>query len=74
MVDKPGNIELVKRIRELEQQGLRLANERDQFAIEQKNLRAKLFNAIEMAHLGPWEYDIPSDLFIFNGQFLQQIR
>ncbi|HTY35591.1 MAG TPA: PAS domain S-box protein [Bacteroidota bacterium] len=30
---------------------------------------AKLSNALEMARLGHWEYDVASDLFTFNDQF-----
>jgi PAS domain S-box-containing protein len=30
---------------------------------------AKLSNALEIAHLGHWEYDVASDLFTFNDQF-----
>jgi two-component system cell cycle sensor histidine kinase/response regulator CckA len=36
---------------------------------EQENLKLKLANAIEMANLGPWEYDVASDLFTFNDHF-----
>lgn len=31
--------------------------------------KAKLSNALEIAHLGHWEYDIDSDAFTFNDQF-----
>ena len=30
---------------------------------------ANLSNALEMAHLGHWEYDVTKDLFTFNDQF-----
>ena len=36
---------------------------------EQENLKLKLANAIEMANLGPWEYDVASALFTFNDHF-----
>ncbi len=36
---------------------------------EQEKLRAQLSNALEIAHLGPWEYDALEDLFIFNDHF-----
>jgi PAS domain S-box-containing protein len=74
MTDKPNPSELKKRIRVLEQQALQHAREREQFAIEQENLYAKLSNAIEMAHLGPWEYDVDSDVFTFNDHFYKLFR
>ena len=36
---------------------------------EREKLQAQLSNALEMAHLGPWEYDVTNDLFIFNDYF-----
>ena len=30
---------------------------------------AQLSNAVAMAHLGHWEYDVAKDLFTFNDQF-----
>ena len=36
--------------------------------------RALLSNALEMAHLGHWEYDVPNDLFTFNDQFYKIFR
>jgi PAS domain-containing protein len=35
----------------------------------QKQLQAQLSNAVEIAHLGPWEYDPATDLFTFNDYF-----
>lgn len=43
--------------------------ERKRVEEEQKELQTILSNAIEMAHLGPWEYDITNDLFTFNDYF-----
>jgi len=40
----------------------------------QARLQAQLANALEMAHLGPWEYDVVSDLFTFNDQFYKIFR
>jgi PAS domain S-box-containing protein len=37
-------------------------------------LRERLANAIEMAHLGPWEYDVDQDRFIFNDHFYKMFR
>ncbi|MBU4011367.1 MAG: PAS domain S-box protein, partial [Proteobacteria bacterium] len=45
------------------------AIERKRAEKEQENLQAKLSSAIEMAHLGPWEYDFANDLFTFNDHF-----
>ncbi|HEY9053728.1 MAG TPA: HD domain-containing phosphohydrolase [Rectinemataceae bacterium] len=36
--------------------------------------RAQLFNAMEMARLGHWYYDIGADLFTFNDQFYKLFR
>ena len=36
--------------------------------------KAHLDNALEMAHLGHWEYDVAEDLFIFNDQFYKIFR
>jgi PAS domain S-box-containing protein len=33
--------------------------------------QAQLSNAVQMAHLGPWEYDAINDLFIFNDIFYE---
>ncbi len=43
----------------------------------EENLRkneAQLANAAEMAHLGPWEYDVINDLFTFNDHFYKIFR
>ena len=34
-----------------------------------KKSEAQLINALEIAHLGHWEYDVANDLFTFNDQF-----
>ena len=44
-------------------------SERKRSEREQANLKRKLANAIDMAHLGPWEYDVSSGLFTFNDHF-----
>ena len=36
---------------------------------EQKKLQMQLANAVEMAHLGHWECDVPNNLFTFNDYF-----
>ena len=41
---------------------------------EQKKLKGQLSNAMEIAHLGRWEYDVASDLFTFNDQFYKIFR
>ncbi|MGA9362789.1 MAG: PAS domain S-box protein [Bacteroidota bacterium] len=35
---------------------------------------AQLSNAVKMAHLGHWEYDVASDLFTFNDHFYAMFR
>jgi two-component system, cell cycle sensor histidine kinase and response regulator CckA len=35
---------------------------------------AQLSNAVMMAHLGPWEYDVTKDLFTFNDHFYKLFR
>lgn len=42
---------------------------RKQAEIKQKELQSQLSNALEIAHLGPWEYDVVNDLFTFNDYF-----
>lgn len=44
-------------------------SERKQDEADRDNLQSQLANAIEMAHLGPWEYDVATDLFTFNDYF-----
>lgn len=41
---------------------------------EQENLQKQLVNAVEMAHLGHWEYDVAKDLFLFNDHFYKIFR
>jgi PAS domain S-box-containing protein len=36
--------------------------------------KAQLSNALEIAHLGHWEYDVANDLFTFNDQFYKIFR
>jgi two-component system, cell cycle sensor histidine kinase and response regulator CckA len=36
--------------------------------------QAQLSNALTMAHLGHWEYDVAKDLFIFNDHFYKIFR
>jgi len=35
---------------------------------------AQLSNAVKMAHLGPWEYDVDKDLFTFDDHFYNMFR
>jgi PAS domain S-box-containing protein len=35
---------------------------------------AQLYNALSLAHLGPWEYDAVKDLFTFNDTFYKLFR
>ncbi len=48
--------------------------EQKQAEIERENLQAQLSNAVEMVHLGPWEYDVANDLFTFNDHFYKIFR
>ena len=48
--------------------------ERKQAEEERDKLQAQLSNAIEMAHLGHWEYDVVNDLFTFNDHFYKIFR
>ena len=48
--------------------------ERKQAEEEQRKLKMQLSNAMEIAHLGHWEYDVASDLFTFNDQFYKIFR
>ncbi len=40
----------------------------------QRNLQAQLAAAMELAHLGHWEYDVKSDTFTFNDHFYRIFR
>jgi PAS domain S-box-containing protein len=42
---------------------------RKMFEEERENLQAQLSNALEMARLGHWEFDVVNDLFTFNDHF-----
>ncbi|MBU2621530.1 MAG: PAS domain S-box protein, partial [Proteobacteria bacterium] len=48
--------------------------ERKRAEDELKASKALLSNALEMAHLGNWEYDVTNDLFTFNDQFYKIFR
>jgi len=48
--------------------------ERKQAEEEIQKNQAQLSNALEMAHLGHWEYDVANDLFTFNDQFYNIFR
>ncbi len=45
--------------------------ERKQAEEELSKSQAHLSSAVQMAHLGPWEYDAINDLFIFNDAFYE---
>jgi PAS domain S-box-containing protein len=46
-------------------------SERKKAEEELSKTQAKLSGAVQMAHLGPWEYDAVNDLFIFNDAFYE---
>jgi len=48
--------------------------DRKQAEEDRDKLQAQLSNAVEMAHLGPWEYDVANDLFTFNDYFYKIFR
>ena len=48
--------------------------ERKQADEDRKKLQMQLTNAVELAHLGPWEYDVINDIFTFNDQFFNIFR
>jgi PAS domain S-box-containing protein len=48
--------------------------ERRKAEAELNRTRAQLASAVQMAHLGPWEYDVVNDLFIFNDAFYELFR
>jgi PAS domain S-box-containing protein len=43
-------------------------------AVKIKESEAQLSNAVKIAHLGPWEYDVINDLFTFNDSFYTIFR
>jgi PAS domain S-box-containing protein len=48
--------------------------ERKRAEEERYKLQSQLSNALEMAHLGHWEYDVANDLFTFNDHFYKIFR
>jgi diguanylate cyclase (GGDEF)-like protein/PAS domain S-box-containing protein len=49
-------------------------SERKQAEMALRASEAQLSNALRIAHLGHWEYDVASDLFTFNDQFYAIFR
>jgi PAS domain S-box-containing protein len=41
---------------------------------ELKKNQSQLINALKIAHLGSWEYDVENDIFIFNDLFYEIFR
>ena len=58
-----------RELQEAESRGKRIQAEKKLYRSE-----AQLSNALEMAHLGPWEYDVINDLFTFNDPFYKVFR
>jgi PAS domain S-box-containing protein len=48
--------------------------DRKRVEAEQQKLHYQLANALELAHLGHWEYDVKEDRFTFNDQFYKIFR
>ena len=55
-------------------EGITDVTERKRAEEAQGKMQAQLSNAVEMAHLGPWEYDVANDLFTFNDHFYKIFR
>ena len=58
--------------RQVEQRTIQLKEELEERNMAEKALeeiKLQLSNAVEMAHLGHWEYDVVDDLFLFNDHF-----
>lgn len=73
MLDTPSYGDLKKQVEALtaelgrERERLQISLKRDEK--EREKLQTRLAEALEMAHLGPWEYDVINDVFTFNDQF-----
>ncbi len=52
----------------------RSISERERLLHSLRESEAQLSNAMIMAHLGPWEYDVTKDLFTFNDNFYKIFR
>ncbi len=77
MANKSTFEELEQKIFQLEKENLELKKGNERYRLleeELKNLQAQLHNAMEIAHLGYWEYDVANDLFIFNDPFYKIFR
>ncbi len=48
--------------------------ERKESEAERNRLQAQLSNAMEIARLGHWEYDVINDIFTFNDHFYKMFR
>jgi signal transduction histidine kinase/CheY-like chemotaxis protein len=48
--------------------------ELQQKIVERKNLQVKLSHAVDIARLGPWEYDFGEDRFTLNDHFYKILR
>ena len=70
MSQKPTYEELEQRIQGLEQ----AVFECNRAEEKRRNLEIQLSNAVEIAHLGYWEYDVAEDLFTLNDQFYKIFR
>lgn len=70
MPNKPTYEELEQRVRDLE----RSESELKQAEVALRKSEKQLSNAVEIAHLGHWEYDVANDLFTFNDHFYRIFR
>ncbi len=62
--------QVAQRTRQLEQE----LKDRSEAEKERGKLRLQLSSALEMAHLGHWEYDVKKDEFLFNDYFYKVFR
>jgi PAS domain S-box-containing protein len=53
---------------------IRDVTERKRAEEELKAVKVQLSNALEIAHLGHWEFDVANDIFTFNDQFYKIFR
>ena len=65
MSAKPTYEELEQRVKELETNVVERKRAEEALRISE----AQLSNAMKIAKLGYWEYDVANDLFIFNNHF-----
>ena len=61
-------------VQERTRQLLKTIAEREEIEKSLRASEAHLSNALLIAHLGPWTYDVINDLFTFNDHFYAMLR